>query len=136
MSGVIELFYNELVKALSRKERHRNYLPALMMALVWWWLLLGLVMLVDPATVADWPVTGSYFIFFLLLFLAAWFTGGLIFAKSRRGLVTAIGVVIFGYLRLIKVGTVLNLVLLAGAVLAFEIYFSRGEKSKSDNLID
>lgn len=122
-----------------RKEKGRSYLPALILSLVWWGLLGGLVFLVDPAAVADWPVTRSYFSFFLLLFLAVLFSASLLLGNTRRGLVVAVGFVVYGYLRLLKLGGIVNLILLLGALLAFEVYFSwkdKGVGEKGDSLVD
>lgn len=108
--------------ATDRKERNRNFLPAFLLTLVWWGLLGFVVIKVDPDVVADFPIPGSFGIFFGLLFLSLWFTASLLLANTRRGILVAIGGVIWGYLRIWHLGNLLNTFLLIGLLGAFELY--------------
>jgi hypothetical protein len=107
---------------MTSRHEQRNFLPALILTLVWWSLLFILVFRVDPEVVANFPIRGSYGLFFGLGFLAVWFLTSLLLGNSRRGFLIAFGLVIFGYLRLMGLGSILNLVLIAGILLATEIF--------------
>ncbi len=109
---------------VTRKERNRNFLPALILTILWWSLLGLMIWRVDPGVVADFPVSGSYAPFFLLLFLSLWFTASLLLANTRRGLFVALSGVLWGYLRLWHMGNLLNTLLLISAIGALEVYFS------------
>lgn len=110
----------------SHSKHQRNFFPALVLTLVWWLLLALLVLKVDPTVVADFPIPGSFGLFFGLLFLAVGFLFSLLLVHSRRGFLIALGVVIFGYLRLAKLGSWLTGLMLAGLLAAIEFYLSSG----------
>jgi hypothetical protein len=115
---------------VSRRDQ-RNFFPALILTVVWWGLLLALVWQVDPDVIADFPFTGSYGLFFTLVFLAVWFLSSLILINSRRGFLLATGVVIYGYLRLAQLGNWFNAILLLGFFLALEFFLSTRRLTKS-----
>ena len=124
------IFYNGRM----RKTGEKNYLMGAGMALGLWGLLALIILFVDPAVMADWPLTQMYLGFFLILFLAVLFTVSLLLANTRRGLLVAMAAVLYGYLRVWKLGNWLNLGLIVGAILAFETYFSMGKrKDKSED---
>lgn len=88
------------------------------------WSCLGLIMwLVEPKLLKDILVTGLYLPFFLLFFPALFLTLAIILANSRRGLLIAIAVTIFLMLRIYQLGNLLNLLLIAGIVVAIGRYF-------------
>lgn len=105
----------------------KNYLPALLLTVFFWGLVFLIVLKVDPLILADFPIRGSYFLFFLMVFLAVLFLSSLVLANSRRGLLVAVAVVVIGYLRLLKLLNPLNLILLIGLLIGIELYF-RSEK--------
>lgn len=105
--------------------RHqRNFLPALILTILWWVLLLLVILLVDPANIADFPFPGSYGIFFGLLFMSVWFLASLLLIHTRRGFWVALWVVGFGVLRLSRLGTVTTGFLLGGFFIALEYFLS------------
>ena len=71
------------------------------------------------------PEGAMPFVFLLISFLVVLFSGALIFANTRRGLLLSLGVVSFMLLRYFEIGNYLNLVLLAGLLLSVEYYLSR-----------
>jgi hypothetical protein len=108
---------------MSRREG-RNYMPVVVLNFLWWALLGLLVVFVDPVVVADFPVVNSYGAFFLLLFLALWFSLSLILDNRRRGLLVALVVVVLGYMRVWDIFSVVSAVFLILTVVMFELYFS------------
>lgn len=106
-------------------KNERNYLPALTLSLIWWAILIGMIVFVDPAVIADFPITGSYLLFFVVLFLAVWFLMGLLLGKSRRGVLAGLGAIFFLVLRMWGVGNWLNGILIAGLLVVIEVYLSK-----------
>lgn len=113
------------------RNSERNFLPALILTLLWWLLLAGLLLFVEPTIVADFPFTGSYGLFFLLLFLAVWFLFSLLLVNTQRGLLVALWAVAFAALRLIRLGSWLNGLLLAGFLGAVEFHLAGGRLTSS-----
>lgn len=101
----------------------KNYLASLIVTLMWWLILGGIVVFVDPKIIANFLLPGGYLIFFLTLFMAVLFSASLILMSSRRGLLAAVGIVILGYLKLWRISNWWNSILLIGLLLAIELYF-------------
>ncbi len=103
-----------------RKEqilKRKNFLPTLIVTALFWFILGGLVYFIEPQTLGAIPL------FFILLFLSILFTSSLIFANSRRGLITSISLCLFTILMYLGVGNILNLVLLVAIAITVELYF-------------
>lgn len=83
-----------------------------------------MVVYVDPALVKDVLLPGVYLPFLIIFFPASFFTLAVILADSKRGLLGAVGLSGFLLLRVLKLGNVLNLLLLVGILVAIERYFS------------
>lgn len=105
--------------------RRKNFLPTILAALFNWGVVAFFVFFVDPEIIRDFPIPGSYFLFFIFFFMAVFLTFSLIFMHARRGLFTAIALVAFLYLRLIGLGHLLNGLLLISFLLVFELALSR-----------
>lgn len=108
---------------MKRGRKNRSYWPALVLTVLWWLLLGGVVMLVDPEVVADFPISNTYLVFFVLLFLAVFFLASLLLENSRRGVLIALLVIVLGYLRLWGLWGWGPVILICGAFVAFEVYF-------------
>src|SRR5687768_10285102 len=92
-----------------RKEqllKRKNFLPTLLITVFLWILLGGLIYFVDPDTFGALPL------FFILLFSSFLFTFSLLFASTRRGLITSISLTLFSLLLYFGVGNLLNLILI------------------------
>ena len=109
------------------ERRFKSYWLTAAITLVWWFVLGGMILWVDPEVVADYPLPGSYGLFFLFLFLGVWFLASLLLSSSRRGLLLAIWLVLIGYLKIWRLASWINIGLLTGALLAIETYKS-GDK--------
>jgi hypothetical protein len=66
--------------------------------------------------------------FFLLLFLAVFLSGALIFANSKLGLTTALWLILFLSFRYFKIGNLLNLSLLTIIFLLLGIYLFKSRR--------
>jgi len=97
-------------------KRRKNFLPALILALVFWGLWGWLIYSFPPAN------NLLIAAFSLLLFLATFLSGALIFANSKLGLITALWLILFLSFRYFKIGNVLNLSLLIIIFLLLGIY--------------
>jgi hypothetical protein len=99
--------------------RRKNFLPTLILALIFWGLLAWLIYTHPPS---------SNFIiiaFFILFFLALFLTSALLFANSRRGLFLALFVIIFLLFRYHHLANPLNIIILLSIFLSLEIFFSK-----------
>ncbi len=118
---------------LMRKEK-KNYLTSLIVALVLWIALGLIVWLVPPELVADWLIPGGYVVFFGVVFLAILFSASLILMSTRRGLMMAFGIILLGYLRLLRIDNGWSGLLLVGVLVVMELFFwGRGEKTMIDS---
>lgn len=103
----------------SPKIKRKNFLPALTLTLVFWCATAFLIYAFDPS---------SFFIitiFFVLIFLALFFTLSLIFANTIRGLIISVAVLLFLMLRYLGVGNILNFLLIIGITIATDLYFNQ-----------
>lgn len=109
------------MKRQNRKEqvlKRKNFLPTLLLTILFWILLGALVYFVDPG------IFGVVPLFFVTLFVALLFTFSLVFANSRRGLLASLSLSLFLILRYLGVGNWLNLVLILAIASCIELYFS------------
>lgn len=105
-----------------RKEqllKRKNFLPTLLITIFLWSLLAGLIYFVDPDTFGALPL------FFILLFASFLFIFSLLFASTRRGLITSISLSLFSVLLYLGVGNILNLILILAIAVCIELYFAR-----------
>jgi len=98
-------------------KRRKNFLPALIFALIFWGLWGWLVYSFSPAN------NLLILIFYLLLFLATFLTSSLIFANSKLGAIAALWLILFLIFRFFKIGNILNLSLLTVIFFLIGIYF-------------
>jgi hypothetical protein len=103
----------------AKNKRKKNFLPALILAIVFWgfwgWVVYSSV-----------PESGlTIFLFYLLLFASVFFTTALAFGNSNLGLLSAFWVIIFLNFRFFKIGNVLNLSLLTIIFLLLGFYLFR-----------
>lgn len=98
--------------------RRRNFLPALIITLLLWLAVILLIVYIDPGTF------GALISFFVLSFLAIYFTFSIIFANKRWGLLIAFSMSFFVLLRYIGVGHIVNLLLIVGIATVVELYLA------------
>ena len=110
-----------MLKEKRQKElrQRKGYLLTLVITGAFWASLVLMIFYVNPER----PY--AIFVFFLLLFITLLFTLALVFGNSRRGLIASVGIMLFLFLSHLGVGTPLNLLLLVGAAVAFEFYFTK-----------
>lgn len=105
-----------------RKEqqlKRKNFLPTLLITIFLWSLLGLLIYFVDPSTFGALPL------FFVLLFASFLFMFSLLFASTRRGLITSLSLTLFSVLLYLGVGNILNIFLILAIAICVEVYFSR-----------
>jgi len=98
-------------------KRRKNFLPALILTLIFWSGLGWLVYNFPPESF--WLISS----FYLLLFGAVFFTIGLSFGNSKIGLMVALWVLFLLLMCYFKIGNLLNLSLLTLIFLILNIYF-------------
>jgi hypothetical protein len=98
--------------------KRKNFLPTLIITIFLWTGLGGLIYFVDPGTF------GAVFLFFILFFASLLFTFSLLFANSRRGLISTFAITLFAILLYLGVGNILNFLLLVAIAACIELYFA------------
>jgi len=112
------------VKATT-KRRQKNYFITLILLLIFWAITGGIIGFIEPELVKDLIIPHSYLVFFSPLFLACFLTLSIILVNSRRGFLSALGIIVFLILRLHELGNLLNLFLVAGFIAAADYYFTQ-----------
>lgn len=106
------------------RHKKKTFIPLLGLTIVSWGFLGALGYLVEPTTVKDVLIPGGYVPFFGLCFLAVFFLITLVFNNMRRGFLFGLGVTGFLLLRLMRLGNIVNELLLLAFVAVIEYYFS------------
>lgn len=99
--------------------KRKNFLPTLLVALLFWLGLALLVIFTAPTS----PLILTTF--YLLLFISLFLTLSLLLANSRHGFLLTLGMVVFLLLRQLNIDYLLNLVLLAGILISLELYLRK-----------
>jgi hypothetical protein len=105
-------------RKLELKER-KNYLPTVLITVGLWLSVIAFIFFADPQ--AMWSIP----IFLLLVFSSITFTFSVVLGNTRRGILIAMAITIILGLRIVNMATAINVVLLLGALAAFEFYYSR-----------
>lgn len=108
---------------MSRREK-KSVVPLVALTIIAWVGVIGQIVLVDPAIVKDWPITNGYVSFLATVFAAMFFLFTLIFNKTRRGLLVAIGMTVLLILRLNRLGNVVNVGLVTGLLVGIDFYLA------------
>lgn len=93
----------------------KNYFLAFILAILSWAGVMATVLWSVPGTI-------TIFVFFIILSIALLITLSILFANTQRGLLVTAVIIVFLLLRLVKLGNLLNLSLLVGAAISFELY--------------
>jgi hypothetical protein len=107
------------MKPRERIKNRKNFFPTLLLATILWVAWGWLIYSTAPSS------NLKLFIFFLLLFLAVFLTFALIFANSRRGLLSSLIVVTLLIFRYYQLANLLNLFLLFAIVITIELYYCK-----------
>ncbi|MFZ5365770.1 MAG: hypothetical protein ACOZBZ_00570 [Patescibacteria group bacterium] len=99
-------------------KRRKNFLPSFLLTILFWLCWIYVLLFTAPES------NLLFFIFYFLLFLSLFLTSSLVFANSRRGFLLALGIIGIAILQQIKLLNILNVILLLGILLSFELYFS------------
>ncbi len=102
--------------------KRKNFFAAAVIAFMLWIVWIFIFFFVPPERFSL-PL-----IFIFVTFLTILFTGSLLFASTRRGLLLSLGVVIFMLLRYFEIGNYLNLILLSGILLSIEYYLTKDKE--------
>lgn len=104
------------------RKRRKNYLATGVLIVMLWGLLGAMVYWMEPGLIKDFLVPGLYLPFFLVFFPASFFSLAVMWANTRRGLLVSLGLTGFLILRVYQLGNLLNLLLIAGMVVAVDRY--------------
>jgi len=98
--------------------KRKNFLPTFLIALFFWANIGFIILFIPPSLLAI-----GYWL--LAIFIALFLTLSLVFANSRWGFLTALGITIFLILRLLKMANYLNIILLGGILISLEVYLRK-----------
>lgn len=98
-------------------------LPLLLLTLLSWAAVGAVIWAVDPLVVRDFLWRDAYISFFVLVFLAWFFLLSLLFNNSRRGFLYAMTLTTILLLQLVRLGNIINVVLLVALSFAIDFYF-------------
>ena len=104
-------------RRLKAVKQRKNFLPTLVLIIGLWGFLVLTIFFLDP------DIFGVVFLFFIIFFMASFFTFSMLFANTRRGLLSATALSFFVILRYLGVGNILNLFLIGGLLVTIELYF-------------
>lgn len=96
--------------------------PLIILSLLTWGMVVAMIFFVEPILIKDLLIPDSYILFFGLMFLAVFFGLTLISRSVYRGLLTAFGVTLFLWLRVLRLGNVVNALLLLALILIIDFY--------------
>jgi hypothetical protein len=102
--------------------KRKNFLPTLLLTIIFWLLLGALIYFVDPQTFGVIPL------FFVTFFTTVLFTFSLLFAGSRRGFIAALSLTLYLILMYLGVGNYLNFVLILAIGICVELYNQQRSK--------
>ena|SRR6266404_5061183 len=91
-------------------------LPDIILSILLWLFLISLILFADP------EITGVIIIFFILVFSAIFFTVSIFSNNLRRKIIVALAVTLFLILKYFKIGNLINLFLIVGIALLYELY--------------
>ncbi|QQS39021.1 hypothetical protein IPM62_00165 [Candidatus Woesebacteria bacterium] len=96
--------------------RRKNFFPSLLINIILWVMWITFVYSVEPDTILAIPL------FFVLTFLCLLFTISFLLINTQRGVLISTIIVVFLVLRYLGVGNLLNLLLLTGLYITYELY--------------
>jgi uncharacterized membrane protein YhaH (DUF805 family) len=106
-------------KRIEELAKRKNITPALIVTALFWIAILVLIFLVDPYESLALPG------FFILVFLALFFTTTIILGKRRRGILVSFAITLLLMLRYFGIATLLNTLLIIAIASTIEFYFTR-----------
>lgn len=113
-------------------QRRRNFLPALIINILFWLSWFYVIFKIPPDLQKqlifgqqELSIPLAYFFFFLSLLFSLSLTLAFVFSNSRRGFFLSLFICGILLLRLIKQAHFLNLLLLGGIFACLEVYFSK-----------
>jgi len=101
------------------KRRRKNFFPTLVITFISWFVVASIIYFANPNTFGAVPL------FFLILFIAIFFTFSSLLANSQRGFIVAFATTLFLMLRYLGVGNIINFILLAGLGITTDLYLSK-----------
>jgi len=107
------------------KRKRKNFFPTLILIIFLWALFAFQIFFVEPNMIKNILLPNTFLPFFISLFLALFFTLAVIFANSRRGLISALAIIFLLILRIHNLGNILNAALLFAVAFTIDYYFTK-----------
>ena len=99
-----------------QKIKRKSFFPTLIITLIFWIICALIFFYADP------EYGGAVTLFIVVIFLSLFFTASILLVNKRRGFLISLGISLMLLFRMWGVGNIVNMLLLAGMLIAFEIY--------------
>jgi hypothetical protein len=116
----------------NKHERKKRYGWLVTFAAVNWLAIALVIWKVDPETVKDFIVPGSYFPMLMLMAGGFFWLLSILFLSSSMAFRWTFGLTAFLLLRVLKLGTLMNGLLILGLLVSLEVYIYRKNPKKRD----
>ncbi len=117
----------------NKHERKKRYGWLVFFAVVNWLAIALAIWKIDPETVKDFIIPGSYFPMLILVAGGIFWLLSILFLSATRAFRWTMGITIFLLLRILKLGTVMNGVLILGLLVSWEVYIFRNKSGTNLN---
>lgn len=112
-----------------KHERNKRYGWLVAIAAINWLAIAWVVWRVDPETIKDFIIPGSYFPMLMLVAGGVFWLLSILFLSAARAARWTLGIMVFLLLRVLKLGTVVNGIFIVGLLVCWEVYFFKNNKS-------
>lgn len=106
----------------THRQNKKRYGWLILFTLINWAAIVFVVVMVDPETMKDFIVPGSYLPMVLLVSGGIFWLLSILFMSAVRALWWTIGITLYLFLRVLQLGTIMNGVLILGLLASWEVY--------------
>lgn len=119
-----------------RKRRKKRYGWLLFFSVMNWLAIAYVVLKVDPETMKDYIIPGSYLPMVLLVAGGIFWLLSILFLSAATAFRWTVGITLFLFLRILQLGTIMNGVLILGLLISWEIYTYKNTGGKKVHDVD
>lgn len=105
-----------------RQKQNKRYGWLLFFTAINWLAIAYVIFRVDPDTMKDFIFPGSYLPMVLLVAGGVFWILSILFMSAQRAFRWTLGITVFLMLRILKLGTIMNGVLILGLLVSWEVY--------------
>ncbi len=113
-----------------KHRQKKRYGWLLFFAVINWLAIALIIWKVDPETIKDFIVPGSYLPMVLLIMGGVFWLLSILFLSASRALRWTLGITAFLEMRLLGLGSVINGILILGLLISWEIYMFKSKREE------